>query len=297
MIPGCAGFRLRILAGATLMLLRPNLTGSEAYATKPSWTAARRVDSMNYFAYPTAAQRYAEGRPFFHPLAAKKIRAICCEHGRIDRALDVGCGTGQSTVALLDVADEIIGLDNSAEMLSYAPRLERIQYVRAQAEGMPFLEESFGLITVALAFHWLDPRKFLLDAHRVMKTGGWLVIYNDAFTGRMVGNGDFAAWNRESYLARYPSPPRESRLLAEFDASEYGFTSHTYDQFVHEVEFTPDQLVRYLLTQTNVIAAVEAGNEHLHSVAQWLLSSVRPMFDTGSKSFSFSCEIRFLKRA
>ncbi len=63
---------------------------------------------MNFFAYPTAAERYAKGRPFFHPLAIEKIKAKCCEHGRIGMALDVGCGTGQSTLALLEVADEIV---------------------------------------------------------------------------------------------------------------------------------------------------------------------------------------------
>src|ERR1700676_573916 len=103
---------------------------------------------MNYFAFPTAAERYANGRPFFHPLAIKKIQSVCCGTGRINRALDVGCGTGQSALALLEIADDIVGLDNSAEMLSHAGRHARIRYVRACAEQMPFDDKSYGLITV-----------------------------------------------------------------------------------------------------------------------------------------------------
>lgn len=97
---------------------------------------------MNYFAYPTAAERYANGRPFFHPLAVKKIERICCESGRISRALDEGCGTGQSTLALLEVADDIVGLDNSAEMLSHAGSHPRIQYVNARAEQIPLITRT-----------------------------------------------------------------------------------------------------------------------------------------------------------
>jgi SAM-dependent methyltransferase len=251
---------------------------------------------MNYFAYPTAAERYANGRPFFHPLAVKKIGTICCENGRINRALDVGCGTGQSTLALLELADEIVGLDNSAEMLSHAVRHAQVRYVEARAEQMPFDDKSYGLITVGSALHWFDCREFMLEAGRVTRPGGWLVIYNDGFTGRMHGNEHFQKWNREQYLVRYPTPPRNNQFLTGADASTHGFVLSGFDQFDHDVQFTPDQLVGYLLTQTNVIAAVEAGREDLQSVANWLLASVQPLFAGTNEGFLFSCKIQFLKR-
>jgi len=251
---------------------------------------------MNYFAYPTAAERYASGRPFFHPLAIKKIQSVCCQNGRMDRALDVGCGTGQSTQALLEVAEEIVGLDSSAEMLFHAVRSDRIRFVEARAEQMPFADAAFGLITVALALHWFDQQQFFREAQRVLQPGGWLVIYNDGFTGRMKGNDKYEQWNREEYLIRYPTPPRKNQPLAEIDASSYGFESSGYGQFIHEVEFTPDQLVSYLLTQTNVISAVEMGREDLQSVARWLLNSVQPLFGGTAENFQFMCQLRFLKR-
>ena len=251
---------------------------------------------MNYFAYPTAAERYANGRPFFHPLAIKKIGTICCESGRIDRALDVGCGTGQSTLALLELADEIVGLVNSAEMLSYAVRHAQVRYVEARAEQMPFDNKSYGLITVGGAFHWFDCREFMLEAGRVTRPGGWLVVYNDGFTGRMHSNEHFQKWNREQYLVRYPTPPRNNQFLTDADALTHGFVPSGFDQFAHDVQFTPDQLVGYLLTQTNVIAAVEAGREDWQSVANWLLASVQPLFAGTYESFLFSCKIQFLKR-
>lgn len=240
----------------------------------------------NYFAYPTAAERYASGRPYFHPLAIERIRALCCPTGRVARALDVGCGTGRSSIALLDIADEIVGVDSSAEMLIRAQQNPRVSYVCGQAESLPFEDASFEFITVALAFHWFDRERFLAEAGRILRIGGWLVIYNDVFAGHMAGNEYYAAWNREHYLSRFPSPIRNS------DAVRHGFSESSFEEFVHEIAFTRDQLVNYFLTQTNVIAAVEAGGDSLDSVANWLLESVRPFFANEAERFQFSCQIR-----
>ena len=251
---------------------------------------------MNYFAYPSAAERYANGRPFFHLLAITRIQAACCDGGRIDRALDVGCGTGQSTLALLEVAEEIVGLDISSEMLARAERHERVRYVEASAEQVPFGDAGFGLVTVSSAFHWFNRRQFMLEARRLLRPGGWLVIYNDGFTGTMIGNAEYEKWNREQYVVRYPAPPRNNEPFTDSDALTFGFVSSGSDQFLHEIEFTPEQLVNYLLTQTNVISAVEAGREDVQSVALWLLHSVEPLFAGSTGSFPFSCQMRFLKR-
>ena len=252
---------------------------------------------MNFFTYPTAAERYANGRPFFHPLAMKRIQAICCKNGRVGRALDVGCGTGQSTRALLEVADEIVGLDSSTEMLCHATHHERIHYIEGHAEQVPFADAEFGVMTVGLAFHWFDQRKFFLEAQRVLRPEGWLIIYNDVFTGRMKDNDDCEKWYREKYLSRYPAPPRNIHPLKDMSTSEYGLAPLGLEEFLHEVEFSPQQLVSYLVTQTNVIAAVETGEENLRSVANWLLDSALPMFSGARESFTFCCQMQSFKRS
>ena len=59
-------------------------------------------------------------------------------------------------------------------MLSRTGRHPQIRYVEARAEHMPFDDMSYGLMTVGLAFHWLDHRQFMLEAGRVLCPGGWL---------------------------------------------------------------------------------------------------------------------------
>src|SRR5687768_2876132 len=107
---------------------------------------------MNYFAHQTAAERYARSRPYFHPLVIGNIKDFLQLEVPVNLALDVACGTGQSTVALKEIAKQVIATDVSEEMLAQAPANASIQYVQAPAEELPLPDDSLDLITVSLAF-------------------------------------------------------------------------------------------------------------------------------------------------
>ena len=111
---------------------------------------------MNYFDSRTAAQRYSAARPYFHPLVIEKVKDFIGIDKPAPQALDVACGTGQSTVALKEIAEWIVGVDSSEEMLTLAPQDDRIRYIKAPAEDLPFSEAEFDLITASEAIHWFD---------------------------------------------------------------------------------------------------------------------------------------------
>ena len=93
---------------------------------------------VNYFSYPSAAERYAKGRPYLHPPVIDRIGAIVCPSGKVERALDVGCGTGHSTLALTEIADEVIGADASWAMMearSPSPKRPVMSAATANANG------------------------------------------------------------------------------------------------------------------------------------------------------------------
>ena len=115
----------------------------------------------------------------------EKIRDFLGLREPVPLALDVACGTGQSTLALKEVASQVVGTDTSREMLDRAPREPGVQYVEASAEDLPFADGSFRLVTVALALHWFERSRFLTEASRVLNPGGWLIIYDNGFFGEM----------------------------------------------------------------------------------------------------------------
>ena len=254
---------------------------------------------MNYFSPRSAAERYARGRPYFHPFVIARVGASLGAEGPPPRrALDVGCGTGLSAVALAALAESVYGVDAAPEMISLAARAPRVSYVVAAAERLPFGAGVFDLLTLSQVFHWLDRGRFLAEARRVLVARGWLVVYDNYFSGRAEGDEEFRAWHRDSYLARYPSPPRGRVAFTGREAEEHGFRLLGGEVYPNAIGFTHGALVDFLLTQSNVIAAVEGGREEAGEARRWLSEGLAPFFAAGGeKSFLFDAPVWRLRRA
>jgi hypothetical protein len=131
----------------------------------------------------------------------------------------------------------------------------------------------------------------------VLKSGGWLVSYMSWFRGEMAGNAAFRTWNDEQYVARFRTPPRNTMPLTDDDIRRAGFRDAGSESFANGVVFTPEQLVGYLLTQSNTIAAIEQGGQRVEDVGEWLLDGVRRFFGSNDRAtFPFGGSIRYLQR-
>ena len=250
----------------------------------------------NLFVHRSAAQRYAAARPYFHPLVIGKIAGFTGV-SRFDRALDVACGTGQSAKALIALANRVDAVDVSAEMLAECEPHPHIHFQAAPAERLPFVDSTFDLLTVGLAFHWFDQSAFLDEARRLLKPGGWLVIYTSGFNGEMLENSAFRQWAWEAYPARFPTPPRRSTGVSDELVNPHNFTIAGCDGFAHDELMTADQLTAYLLTQTNVIACVDNGKLLLSEAAAWISSEISAYFGGQSRTMRFGGSIWYLKRS
>jgi SAM-dependent methyltransferase len=249
----------------------------------------------NFFRHQTAAQRYADARPYFHPLIVDRLRAFSELVVPVGRALDVACGTGQSTRALTAIAGSVVGIDASPAMIQRAPALPDVAYSLARAEALPFGDTAFELVTVGLAVHWFDQTSFLGEVARVLRPGGWLVIYENGFRGQMREKPAFRTWI-ETYGERYPSPPRGSKEVPREHAETVGLTSRGRESYANDVPMLHAELVNYLLTQSNVIAAVEEGQQSVEEVAAWIEESVSPFFDAGPRTMMFGGTIEYWQK-
>jgi ubiquinone/menaquinone biosynthesis C-methylase UbiE len=251
---------------------------------------------MNFFSSKSAAGRYYAGRPYYHPLVIERIRKFLSLDAPLARALDVGCGTGFSTIALKEIAREIVGVDASAEMVALAEKDARIEYFVATASQLPFAEDEFELITISQAFHWLDREKFLREAARALRTGGWLVVYDNYFSGELEKNAGFQTWYREDYLRKYPPPPRTWPAFTAEDSENEDFRLMGQEYYQNSINFSVETFVDYLVTQSNVIAQVEYGAEEIDEVRRWLIDSIKPLFgETREASFLFNSPIWYLQ--
>lgn len=105
------------------------------------------------------------------------------------RILDVPTGTGiiaRQFIGKIGQEGKIIGVDATREKVEEA-RLAaqsakatlRIEWRVMPVEKLVFENDSFDLVTSAMAFHRLDGEKFLTSVYRVLKPGGRLLIADE----------------------------------------------------------------------------------------------------------------------
>jgi len=132
----------------------------------------------NYFNYTPAAKRYKQGRPNIHPLVVERVKAKLALKAKLKNTLDVGCGTGLSTLALLEISEQVIGVDTSAAMLGEAQVQPGIQYQQLAAEEIDTLGVTFDLVMMSSVFHWLDQQVFLKACNKVLRAESYIVIHH-----------------------------------------------------------------------------------------------------------------------
>jgi ubiquinone/menaquinone biosynthesis C-methylase UbiE len=243
-------------------------------------------------------ERYARARPYIHPTAVARFRSFAHVAAPLSRALDVACGTGQSTVLLTEIAERVTGIDPSADMLRHALKHPRVEYVQSVAERTPFSDGQFNLITVAQAFHWFHHEVFLDETRRLLRAPGWVLIYTSWFTGKIKDEPAFSDWFKGEYLKRYPIPPRNRNPVTEELARRHGLIFRGEEEFSNEVGMSIDRFSDFQLSTTNVIAAVEQRKGSYDDAGRWIQSSLEPFFgETAERIFLFSGKIWYMEKA
>jgi ubiquinone/menaquinone biosynthesis C-methylase UbiE len=264
-----------------------------------NWFLSKLVsNSMIYFKGKEETRRYSLYRPYIHPQVINIIKLTLQIKKLIKNVLDVGCGTGQSTIALLEIAEKVTGIDISEDMIAIAQKHERVKYMQAPAEDIPLPDSTFDTITVGLSFHWFDRSKFLPEAHRLLKPAGWLILYDNFFSGIMRENAEFKNWLTTEYTSKFPTPPRDSRSYEDKESSQYGFVFDKQKEYEEDITYNLDQLVGYITTMTNTIAVLKEGNIAFEEVVSWLVSSIKPFFKERNEcTFLYRGWIKFLKKS
>ncbi len=90
------------------------------------------------------------------------------------RALDLCCGQGNVSEALLNRGCQVIGVDFSPAMLAFArQRAPKATFIEADAQNLPFENVEFNIVVSNLGIcHVPDQPRALAEARRVLRPGG-----------------------------------------------------------------------------------------------------------------------------
>ncbi|WP_343642987.1 class I SAM-dependent methyltransferase [Roseateles sp.] len=161
---------------------------------------------------PAASARSAEVKPppsevwnrryAAHPLSRQEAWLDGWSHRLpgVRRALDIGCGDGWETAALLDLGVEVTAMDISAEALARCRRQSPgARPLLADVRAMPMLVDGeFDLAVAQLSLHYFDredTRRALCEIARVLAPGGKLIgCVNAADDWHYGAPDDASAW-------------------------------------------------------------------------------------------------------
>lgn len=175
-------------------------------------------------------------------------------------AWDCATGSGQCAHGLTPFFTKIIATDGSSNQIQNAKSHHAIEYKVMLAESTDFPSESFDLITVGQALHWLDTDAFFNEANRVLKADGILAVWSynllevSAETDQVIR--DFY----ENELASY-WPPERKHVEANYSTIHFPFSNQQTHLFKMEKSWSLQQLLGYISSWSAVKMCL-AGNGH-----------------------------------
>ena len=97
------------------------------------------------------------------------------------KVLDGGCGPGRFALRLTETKADVVGIDTSWEMLSFAASKsnndKNISFVRGDLETLPFKDDFFdSVVSIRVLFHFSDYKNVVREFLRVLKPGGRIVV-------------------------------------------------------------------------------------------------------------------------
>ncbi len=157
--------------------------------------------------------------------------------------LDVGCGTGYN-LTLLSRYGRAQGVDMSREALEFCRRRGVEQVTLHEADVLPFPDASFDLVTAFdVLEHIEDDRGALLEFGRVLRPGGYLLIYTPALPW---------LYNEHDRIVHHKRRYRRAELEQKLHQAGYRIEHLSYVNF----------LVLPLVLLARALAKLRSGPHH-----------------------------------
>jgi len=213
--------------------------------------------------FGAAAQSYVTSSSHAKGDDLQRLLQIAAPVGT-ERVLDIATGGGHTALAFAPLVASVMAIDLTPKMLEAASKFtaERgatnISFELADAERLPFGDETFDIVTARIApHHFAAPEAFVRESARVLVPGGLFLLDDnmapeddelDAYMNR------FEQWRDPSHVrAHRPSEWRAwmeasgLRVVAEdpLELKRYAFAEWT--ERMHMPPSARDELERWLL--------------------------------------------------
>jgi ubiquinone/menaquinone biosynthesis C-methylase UbiE len=135
---------------------------------------------------------------------------------KIEKCLDIGCGTGALLDELKPKTKELYGADISPEALSFCSERGHPadKLIQCSAEKLPFPDNYFDVVTaIGLIEHVREEEKFIMELNRIMKPNGVLIMLTSSFPFLWSEHDDANEHLRRYYLTDIKNKFEDKNLV------------------------------------------------------------------------------------
>ena len=201
-----------------------------------------------------------------------------------DTAWDCATGNGQTAVSLSQLFKKVYASDISKKQLGEAIQKDNIEYVVCSAEETPFPDNTFDLITVSQAYHWLNWQKFYEEATRVAKKDCVVAVWMyDLIQSNDKSLNDLILHFYKNIIGPYWDAERK-HVDTHYANVVFDFAPLSGKDFFIETQFTKEQLLGYFSTwsatqkfiKANSYSPINHIKDHLSNL--WPGEEPRPFY-------------------
>lgn len=258
-------------------------------------------ERMNADRFKGFADTYESVRPGFPSFAVKMLLQYL-GYAPV-RTVDLGSGTGLSTTAWREYAQEIIGIEPSDDMIAVAKtkETENIRFIKRYAHDTGLENASADIVVCSQSFHWMEPQKTLSEVNRILKPGGVFAAVDCDWP-------PVSLWQAEKAYEALAG--KVKKLESELDDVKSSFVRHeknrhltniknsAYFNYAREILFsnaepcTAERFVHILLSQGGVQSILAKYPELIAKDVEIFKTQIFNIFGAGVFEIDFSYRMR-----
>lgn len=185
--------------------------------------------------------------------------------------VDLGAGTGLSTVVWKGQAQHVLAVEPSADMRAIAKQRiaafpdHTLKVIDANAEATGLPDECVDIVTASQAMHWFDPATVLPEIARLLRPGGVFAAYDVDWPPAIDATVDAAfdqadqrirelTEGRDDETPRWPKSGHLGRIIGS------GLFGYAREICLHSRETgDADRLLELMRSQSHVAALLREG--------------------------------------
>ena len=200
--------------------------------------------------FSAISARYAAYRPHS---PRELVDALADRSPARDVAWDIGCGTGQLSVALGRRFARVIATDPAQAQLDQAEPAPHVEYRCAPAEASGLPDGSVDLAVAAQAAHWFDWPRFLVEVGGVARPGALIALVTYGY-GAFAGDAPLIAFYRD-VLGPY-WPPERVHVENGYRDLVLPWPAVRAPEIAMTASWTRDELLGYVATWSATVKLV-----------------------------------------